>query len=177
MSILGSSCYGRMAGPSLVLPCHLLVMVTSAVGAHRAAHAGSPWGHRPVFLKFFPTPFLLAIRKGHFPAIAVQCCLPFLHKAKALYFLFHLVLVRVLVQCSFSFILYSSFTWTFPCTKPWPLTFPLGSATSSWSLSLALPRSWDRIHDWCFHPCYIGRRQPLYWGLASTQWSSARPAA
>lgn len=95
-SVLGSSCHDTH-GTSLVLPCHLLATVTSAVGAHRGAHTRSPWGHQAAFLKFFPIPFLLAVPKGHFPAIPVQCCL-FLRKARALYFLFHLVLVHVLLQ-------------------------------------------------------------------------------
>lgn len=133
------------------------------LGAHGATNQ--------LFSSSFPSLSCLLYPKGISLQSRCDVALLFSHKTKVLYFLFHFA------QHSFFLILYSSFTWTFPCAKPWLLTFPLVSATSSWSLRLALPLGWDRIHAWYFHSCYIRRRQPLYWGLASTQWSSARPAA
>lgn len=52
---LGSS-YRDIPGTWLVLPCHLLATLTSAVGAHRGAHAGTPWDHQPAQVLSHPFP-------------------------------------------------------------------------------------------------------------------------
>ena len=183
----GSGCRARPRGASRVPPAMTLM-------GHRWSCPATSWPPLPqlgepteeptlgahgatnqLFSRSFPSLSCLLYPKG----ISLQCqcniAFLFLHKTKCLYFLFHLV--HVLVPCSSFFILCSSFPRTFSRTKPWPLTFPLVSALSSWSLSPVLPPSWDRVQAWYFHSHYARRRQPLYWGLASAQWSSARPAA
>lgn len=152
-------------GISLVLPCHLLATVTSAVGGHREAQV-PPTSFSPVLSHPFPA-----------------CCTQRAFPCNPSAMLPPLFYIRLRPRVSFSILslfMYdarSSFASTPPCTEPWPLTFPLVSATCSWSLSLALPLSWDRNPAWYFHSCYVGRQQPLYWRLATAQWSSARPAA
>lgn len=159
----GSGCGAWSGGASWTLPAMTLMghrwscpatswppQLWDLTGSPHWEPMGSPTSFPQVLSHLFPACYA----QRAFPTIPLQSCRRFLCKTQTLYFFFHLVLVHVLVQCSFLIPLFLRLDL--------PLHHALATdctsccSSSSWSLSLALPLSGDGIHAWYFHSRYAG---------------------